>query len=128
SYREAMKRGWSFIATNALHNILAGGSEVFLMAKEMTEVLDRLAALPVTVWPDGVAFRQAFNRYELGQVEQSIEPMRGVLERTHAVGATTVAQWAETHLANALMEAGRLEEARGFVREIDPDAERQEMA
>ena len=127
SYREALEHGWYFIASNALHNILAGGSEVFLMPKRMLEVLDRLTALPLTVWPEGVNFRVGFNQYSLGQIDKAIESMREVIDRTRAVGASTVAQWAEANLLVGLTEAGRLDEARIYVRTIDPDAERQEL-
>jgi class 3 adenylate cyclase len=128
SYREAMERGWTFIASNALHNILAGGSEIYLMAKKMPEVLDRLQALPITVWPEGVPFRVAFNQYALGRVDEAVRINQQVIERTRAAGVSTVAQWAEANLGAALTEAGRLEEARAYVHQIDPDMERQEMA
>ena len=127
SYREAMEHGWYFIASNALHNLLAGGSEAFLMAKRMPEALDRLTALPLTVWPEGVNFRVGFNQYSLGQIDRAVETMREVIERTRAVGASTVTQWAEGNLLVGLTEAGRLDEARVYVRTIDPGAERQEL-
>ena len=128
SYREALERGWYFIASNALHNLLAGGSEVFLMAKQMPEVLDRLTALPLTVWPEGIPFRIGFNQFSLGRIDEALLTIQGVVERTRIAGASTVTQWAEANLMVALTEAGRLDDARLYLHRIDPDMERQELA
>jgi class 3 adenylate cyclase len=128
SYREAVEHGWYFIATNALHNVLATGTQNFLMAKQMVEVLDRLAALPLTVWPEGLPFRMGANQLELGRVDESIAIMEDLIERVNAAGVAQVAQWAAAVLVSGLTEARRLDEASRFVRVIDPDSERQEMA
>ncbi|MGZ4120591.1 MAG: AAA family ATPase [Actinomycetota bacterium] len=127
SYDQALARGWYFIASNALHNILASCTGYTLMAKEMPPFLDKLDALPATVWPVGPSFRRGLNDLALGKIVVAKEELETALAHARQLGLPTVAGWAESGLCYAMLERGDLDKARSFLHPLDPTAERQEL-
>jgi class 3 adenylate cyclase len=127
SYEEAHARGWLFIASNALHNLLATGSDMALMAKDMPEFLHKLDAIPATVWPIGPSFRWAMNNISLGKIDKAVEELQESLVYARSLQLPTVEGWMESALCIALVEQGRIEEARAYEHPIEPTTEHQEL-
>jgi len=127
SYEEANARGWLFIASNALHNLLATGTDWALMAKDMPEFLEKLDAIPATVWPIGPSFRWAMNNISLGKIDKAVEGLEESLAYARTLQLPTVEGWMESGLCIALVEQGRIEEARAYEHEIRATTERQEL-
>jgi class 3 adenylate cyclase len=126
SYQEAMDRGWIFIASNALHNILATCSEFLLMAKDMEPMLRKLDAIPATVWPVG-PFRWGMNDLNLGKIDVAVEELEAAVLHARQQSLPTVAVWAEAGLAMGFIEQGRLEVARALIHPLIHTDERQEL-
>ncbi len=120
SYREAMERGFHQIAQNALFN-MQDAMFGFGEGRDIASLVPLALALPPSSWRDrAIPWFEGIVAYSAGDLEQTLSHARELVE----IGRQSGNRWLEdaslSWVAAALVDMGRLEEARSVTRAPDP--------